>query len=62
MNRSLVGQTFLSAGSGNFPVARPNAGLESPGNPAARDWKACPTSEFMVPMRGLQTVEAFHPR
>ena len=29
--RSPVGQTFLSAGSGDFPVARP-AGLESPAN------------------------------
>src|SRR6185503_166333 len=27
-----VGQTFLSAGSGDFPVARRNTGLESPVN------------------------------
>ena len=32
VNRSLVGQTFLSAGSGDFPVARWNTGLESPVN------------------------------
>jgi galacturonokinase len=36
-----VGQTFLSAGSGDFPVARPRGGLESPphrqaGKPALR--------------------------
>ncbi len=32
MNRPLVGQTFLSAGSDDFPVARGNTGLESPVN------------------------------
>ncbi|HXS68819.1 MAG TPA: tRNA uridine-5-carboxymethylaminomethyl(34) synthesis GTPase MnmE [Candidatus Polarisedimenticolia bacterium] len=30
-----VAQTFLSAGSGDFPVASPNIGLESPVNPQA---------------------------
>jgi protein ImuB len=30
-----VAQTFLSAGSGDFPVARRNTGLESPVNPQA---------------------------
>jgi len=30
-----VAQTFLSASSGDFPVARPHAGLESPANPQA---------------------------
>ena len=29
VNRPLVGQTLLSAGSGDFPVARGNTGLES---------------------------------
>ena len=32
MNRGFVGQTFLSAGSGDFPVARAETGLESPVN------------------------------
>jgi hypothetical protein len=32
MNRGRVGQTFLSAGWGDFPVARSTAGLESPAN------------------------------
>jgi len=35
MEKALVGQTFLSAGSGDFPVAGPIAGLESPANPQA---------------------------
>jgi hypothetical protein len=33
---SSVGQTFLSAGSGDLPVARTNTGLESPGNRQAK--------------------------
>jgi hypothetical protein len=32
MNRRRVGQTFLSAGLGDFLVARWTAGLESPAN------------------------------
>jgi hypothetical protein len=32
MNRRRVGQTFLSAGWGDFLVARSTAGLESPAN------------------------------
>ena len=35
MNLRLVGQTFLSAGAGDFPVARWNTGLESPVNQQA---------------------------
>jgi tRNA modification GTPase len=33
--RVAVGQTFLSAGSGDFPVASPDTGKESPVNPQA---------------------------
>ena len=32
MKSGFVGQTFLSAGSGDFPVARADTGLESPVN------------------------------
>ena len=48
MNRRRVGQTFLSAGLGDFLVARWTAGLESPANrqagkPALRlgSWSQC---------------------
>jgi hypothetical protein len=52
MNRTPVAQTFLSAGLRDIlvPYFR-NWGLASPQNPAMRDWKACPTSRCMAPMR-----------
>jgi WD40 repeat protein len=53
-----VGQTFLSAGSGDFPVARTNTGLESPvnrqaGKPALR---SPPTALRFFPLPNSETI------
>jgi hypothetical protein len=54
MNCIPVAQTFLSAGSWDILVpCSKDWGLESPQNPAMRDWKACATSWLMGARRVL---------
>jgi nucleoside-diphosphate-sugar epimerase len=55
-NQARVGQTFLSAGSGDFPVARTPAGLESPPNRQAGK-PALPGTSPVSSAPGLFEVE-----
>jgi hypothetical protein len=51
VNRSVVGRTFLSAGAGDFPVARLEHRTGKSGEPAG--WKACPTFRFRISKREM---------